>query len=1039
MTAPRQPLDLAAIRARLDAVQGPEYWRCLEELAQTEGFEELLEREFPRQAGEWTDPVSRRRFLGLMGASLALAGLSGCAAAPSEKIMPYVRQPEGLVPGKPLWFATAMPLAGYGSGLLVESHEGRPTKVEGNPDHPTGRKPGNSPAKAAFGPADAFAQASILTLYDPDRSQSVRHLGDIRGWDTFTAEVTAAFAHKKPEQVRLRILMETVTSPSLAHQIRRVLRAFKQARWHQYEPVGRDNIRAGASLIFGRDVATRYRFDRADVILALGADFLACGPGHLRYARDFSDRRRVGKGRPNTMNRLYVVESTPSITGAKADYRAPLKAGHIEGFVRALAPRLGVELPEGGDSTHGVEWFDALVSDLEKNHGRSIILAGDDQPPAVHAIVHALNQKLENTGRTVLHTAPVEAEPVDENRSLRDLVAAMEKGQVDILLILGGNPVYTAPADLRFGERLLRLAGRSKDGDRKLFIHLGLYDDETSALCHWHVPEAHYLESWGDVRAFDGTVSVIQPLIAPLYGGRTAYEVLALFTDQPERTSYDVVRAYWRNALFSREPAAGYEGVADAWKGSEAARRATGGFDAWWRRALHAGLIAGTELPPLTDLRFQTDWAGKLRTGSGGRGLEIIFRPDPAVFDGRFANNGWLQELPRPLTKLTWDNVALLSPATAEERKLNTGDVVELRYNRRVVQAPVWILPGHADHSVTVQLGYGRTRAGKVGNKVGFDAYALRTSQAPYFDDRLEVHSTGRTYPLASTQTEQRMQGRDLIRAGTLAEYRRDEHFAQTPQPPGRKSLTLYTERKYDGYKWGMTIDLNSCTGCSACVVACQAENNIPVVGKDQVSRGRHMHWLRVDNYFKGGLTNPEAYFQPVPCMQCENAPCELVCPVAATVHSSEGLNDMVYNRCVGTRYCSNNCPYKVRRFNFLAYADYATESLKLGRNPEVTVRSRGVMEKCTYCVQRISRARIEAEKEDRRVADGEIQTACQAACPAGAIIFGDLNDNKSVVTRLHNDPRNYALLEELNTRPRTTYLAALKNPHSTEQGGKAP
>ncbi len=1015
MAGKEDPLDLATIRARLATARGKAYWRSLEELAETEGFQELLRREFPRQASTWVDPVGRREFLKLMGASLALAGLGGCGspASTDEKIVPYVRQPEAIVPGKPLFFATAVPMAGFGIGVLVESHEGRPTKIEGNPQHP-----------ASLGATDAFAQASVLALYDPDRSQVVTRAGRISTWNALFSTLNAELETQRLRRgAGLRVLTEAVTSPTLADQLQALLAKFPEAKWHPYEPAGRDAARAGARLAFGEYVEVHCRLDRADVILALDADFLASGPGSVRYAREFADQRRVRAGRA-AMNRLYAVESTPSVTGTMADHRLPLRPSAIEGFARAVAQALGAA---GGAGATGAlagvsaDWIAALVRDLQRHRERSLVVAGDHQSPIVHALAHAMNHVLGDVGKTVIYTEPVEANPVDHVESLRELVRDMEAGAVEVLVVLGGNPVYTAPADVRLAEAL------SKVGLR---IHLGLHEDETSALCHWHVPAAHDLESWSDVRAYDGTVTLIQPLIGPLYNGKSAHELLAGILGQPDRSGYDIVRDYWKSQRPSKD------------------------FERFWRTALHEGLIAGTALPPKpVSLRkdFGTQAAGQRTespsgsaTQAGGvRDLEIVFRPDPTVFDGRFANNGWLQELPKPLTKLTWDNAALLSPATAQRLGLSyrigwTGgehgrvfvDVVELHFRGRAVRAPVWIVPGQADDCVTVHLGYGRTRAGSVGTGAGFNAYAIRTSDAPWGGPGLEIRKAGGRYPLACTQFHHNIEGRHLVRSATLAEYQEDPDFvrAMEPEPPPQR--TLYPGFRYEGYAWGMAIDLNACTGCSACVVACQAENNIPIVGKTEVTRGREMHWLRIDRYYEGDLDNPETTHQPVPCMHCENAPCELVCPVGATTHSAEGLNDMAYNRCVGTRYCSNNCPYKVRRFNFLQYSDFRTPSLKLLRNPNVTVRSRGVMEKCTYCVQRINAARITAEKEDRPIRDGEIVTACQAVCPAQAIVFGNINDPNSRVATLKAEPRSYGLLTDLNTRPRTTYLARLRNPN---------
>jgi molybdopterin-containing oxidoreductase family iron-sulfur binding subunit len=1051
--------DLAEVRSRLASVSGPEYWRSLEELAQGPAFQELLEREFPQGAREWAGALDRRKFLALMGASLALAGVSGCAQAPTEHIIPYVRQPEGVVPGRPQFYATAMPLAGYATGgLLVESHLGRPTKVEGNPDHPWSPKPANSPEHARFGPSDLFAQASVLGLYDPDRSQTVRYRStEIRSWESFRTALADAWQRlrgRDPDRPRLRILTGAVTSPTLLHQLRTLLPRFPRG-WHQYEPSRLGNAYQGARLAFnllaGRSVETHYRVDRAHVIVSLDSDFLACGAGHLRYARDFAARRQVRAGQDNgRVNRLYAVDSFPSVTGAKADHRVAIKSALVERFTLALASQLGVAAGRASpDGAFGLPagWLRALADDLQTHRGRCLVVAGEGQSPAVTALAHAVNERLGNVGQTVMHTAPIGSDHLAA--SLEELADDMEQGHVEVLLVLGCNPVYSAPANLHFASHMERVGLRA---------HLGPYFDETAALCHWHVPEAHYLESWGDVRAHDGTVSLVQPLIAPLYRGRTASEVLLALTGQREQRAHEILRAHWRTVFDRgdgvREELAGYAGLG---RGAEPAR---GDFEGWWRRALHDGFIAGTEAPPAQSVSVREDFAqalaGALRP-AGADQLEIVFRPDPTLFDGSFANNGWLQELPKPVSHLTWGSAAFLSPrtagrlglarandagrVTAQQAAEANGKEVVLRLAGREVRAPVWVLPGHADDSVTVHLGGGRTRAGRVGNNVGFNAYGLRDTSQWGFATGLEVEATGRRVPMAATQTHHLMHGRDLVRSGNVQDYARIAERERHDSNP-RRTVSLYPERPYDeGHQWGMSIDLNLCTGCKACVVACQAENNIPVVGKEEVLRGREMHWLRVDTYYTGDLLDARrlaTYFQPVPCMHCENAPCELVCPVGATVHSDDGLNDMVYNRCVGTRYCSNNCPYKVRRFNFFQYADFHTEVLRLGRNPEVTVRSRGVMEKCTYCVQRIRQGEIEATVGDRNIRDGDIQTACQAACPAGAIVFGDLNQRSrdrqrrplSLVAQLQDQPVNYGLLADLNTRPRTTYLWAFKNPN---------
>ncbi len=1001
-------LDLAALR-RLAGLRGRAYWRSLDELARTGEFQERLQREFPADAGSLTDPLARRQFLKVMGASLALAGAGACTKQPPEQIVPYVRQPEEVIPGKPLFFATAIPLSGIGHPVLVESHLGRPTKIEGNPEHP-----------ASLGATDALTQAAILDLYDPDRAQAVRFRGDLRPWTQFLGAMQAALAAQRPRGgAGLRILTETVTSPSLVEQIELLLAELPQARWHQYEPAGRDMVRRGARLAFGRILDCHYRFDRADVVLALDADCLGSGPGHVRYARDFADRRRL-VGDRRSMNRLYSVESCVTITGAKADHRLPLRAVDIETFARALALALGVPdagAPETLPPDVDPRWVAAVAADLRAHAGRSVVVPGELQSPAVHALAHAMNLVLGNVGTTVVYTEPVEPHPVDQLASLAELVAEMDAGRVELLLILGGNPVYTAPADLEFGEALLKVG---------LSVHLSLHEDETSALCHWAIPEAHCLETWGDVRAYDGTVTIVQPLIAPLYGGRSAHEVLATLSARPDRTAHAIVKDYWRRAFAGQ--------TRTSWTLADRDGRPFPDADRFWRTALHDGFIASTALPAVTPPPRQSLPPPRPAARAADRDqLELVLTPDPTVHDGRFANNGWLQELPKPITGLTWDNAALVSPALAEAHGLQNGDVVELAVGGRTLRAPVWIQPGQPARSVTLALGYGR-RVGRVAHGTGVDAYGLRTTAAPVFALGLTLSRTGERTRLATTQEHFLMEGRHLVRHGTLDEYLAHPGFVRELGHAPPRHLTLYPEHEYTGHRWAMAIDLTACTGCRACVVACQAENNIPVVGKDQVVRGREMHWLRVDTYFVGDLDRPEVYHQPVPCMQCENAPCEPVCPVGATAHSAEGLNDMVYNRCVGTRYCSNNCPYKVRRFNFLLYADFETPQLALQRNPDVTVRSRGVMEKCTYCVQRINQVRIEAEKANRPIRDGEIVTACEQVCPSRAIVFGDLHDPSSRVAQLKAEPRNYGLLEELNTRPRTTYLAALRNPNPALQ-----
>ncbi|MFZ0959896.1 MAG: TAT-variant-translocated molybdopterin oxidoreductase [Terriglobia bacterium] len=991
-----KPLDLVQIQAKLEQLPEKRVWRGLEELAGTPEYRDFLECEFPHDPRAEAKGVSRRSALKLMGASAALAGLSACTKMPDQKIVPYAQQrPEDFVPGKPLFYATAMPLAGYATGLLVESHMGRPTKVEGNPSHP-----------ASLGAANLMAQASVLGLYDPDRAQVVMHVGRIGDWSTFLTSMDENRAELLTRKgAGLRILTGVVTSPTLADQIRSVLAQFPQAKWHQYEPLSRDTAREGAKLAFGEYLNTVYHFDQAEVIVSLDADFLCAGPGAVRYARDFADKRRV-TGPESTMNRLYVAESTFTSTGAMADHRAPLRARDVEALARALAEGLGIKTGSAAPSAAPVDWIPALVRDLEKHRGSSIVIAGEQQPPAVHALAHWMNDKLGNVGKTVHYTDPVEANPVNALESLQELVADIQKGEVDTLYILGVNPVYNAPVDLHFKDNLLKVRTR---------IHLSLYEDETAEQCHWHIPEAHFLEAWGDARAYDGTISIIQPLISPLYNGKSAHEILAVLGGQAGTTGHDVVRSYWQR----QKPGAN--------------------FEQFWQTTLNSGVVADSAFAP-KPVKLGSALAGTATKASAG-GFEIVLRPDPSVGDGSFANNAWLQEVPKPLTKLTWDNAALVSPATAHKLGVANGDVVKLTTHGQSVEAPIWITPGHADDSLTLHLGYGRRRAGHVGTSIGFNAYLLSTTENPWIGSA-EVQKTGRTYQLVTTQHhhimgkegEEREEEsvaalqRKLVRGATLEEFRRNPEMIR--EEGEENGPSIYPAYPYNGNAWGMSIDLNSCIGCNACVVACQSENNIAVVGKDQVARGREMQWIRVDTYFEGGLENPGIYNQAVPCMHCENAPCEYVCPVGATVHSPEGLNEMVYNRCVGTRYCSNNCPYKVRRFNFELWSDWTTPSLKPMRNPDVTVRSRGVMEKCTYCIQRINRVKIAAEEKGREIHDGEILTACQQTCPAQAIVFGNINDKGSRVAKLKAQSRNYGLLEDLNTRPRTTYLAKLRNPN---------
>ena len=1076
-------LELDEVRERLRTKKGPEYWRSLDELAETPEFEDLLNREFPRFASEWPAGVSRRGFLQLSGAALALAGLTGCTKQPLEKIIPYVKQPEQLIPGKPLYFATALTHAGYATGVLAESHQGRPTKIEGNPDHP-----------ASLGAADYFAQAAVLTLYDPERSQTILFDGRLSTWAQFAAQM-AETLHGLPAGQGLRILSGTVTSPTLADQMQTVLKKYPQARWHRWEPAGPHQTRAAAMRAFGRQLDTRYDFTKAKVVLSLGADVFCEGSAGVRYAHDFAEGRRV-HSHPGSMSRLYTVESVPVGVSSLADHRLQLPPAQVEGFVLALAQAVGAAPAAAAGPPQALApkvqtWVAEVAKDLQANRGASLVVGDEYLSPAAQVLVHGINQALGNAGTTVFYQEPVEADPVDHVQSIAELTRDMAAGQVQVLVILDGvNPLYSAPADLDFKDAFEKVALR---------VYHGLFQDETADHCHWHIPAAHELEGWGDARAFDGTVSIQQPLIEPLYAAaKTAAELVAgALGGQVDAAGYDLVRAYWTSRLpgltagladVAKDttggggnatllnmggPFPGAQGmpagassiggaaptagsgtnnpVSPAGTDNPVGATATATFEKAWRETLHAGLIPATAAPRATAAlnggavqQAASEMAAAMAAVKPGE-ITLQIRPDATIWDGRYASNVWLQEVPKPVTKLVWDNALILGPKTAARLKLTFHDTVEVGLaGRKIAKAAVWVLPGVAEDTAQLSLGYGRAKAGKASGQ-GFDAYPLRTTTALWGGAGATLKSLGGQYIVACTQNHHAMRGfivhedeeaaeqqeaRHVIRTGTLAEYQADPEFLKKDREAPPVDDTLYPNHKYEGHAWAMSIDLNVCTGCSACIVACQAENNIPSVGKDQVLARREMHWLRVDRYFAGDMDEPTLHYQPLPCMQCENAPCELVCPVAATVHSDEGLNDMVYNRCVGTRYCSNNCPYKVRRFNFLRYSDKDTPVLELLNNPDVTVRSRGIMEKCTYCVQRIERKRIETRIEGRSILDGELETACQQSCPADAIVFGSLNDAQGRVTRLHADPRRYDLLHELGTRPRTAYLARVRNPN---------
>jgi molybdopterin-containing oxidoreductase family iron-sulfur binding subunit len=1047
--APAAPakMTLAEVRAKLDGKTGKRFWKNLDELSDSPSFQQLMQEEFPRQAGagEWVDAVSRRGFMKVMGASFALAGLAGCTKQPDEAIYPYVKQPEDLVLGKPMYFATAYPFPTGAIPVLIKSDSFRPIKVDGNPEHPMSK-----------GKSDSFAQATLLDLYDPDRSQHVRLRGQNSSFGDFQGALQQA-ANKSNGGQGLYFLSETITSPTLAGQWKQLQAKYPSAKLVQWEPVNQDSSRAASKAAFGSYADAQYKLEEADVILALDADFLGGigHPGFLPLAAAYGERHRYEEGKK--MNRLYAVESMPTVTGLRAEHRLALKPSMIAAFADALV--LGTA-PQGLDAEQQ-KFFTALLADLKKNSGKAVVIPGEQAPPSVHAAAYAINTLIGAVGSTVVYTETVNPLPSEQLADLKSLVADMNAGKVQWLVVMGVNPVYSAPADLNFTDAYNKIP---------VTAHLGTHLDETGAISTWHINKAHYLESWSDARAYDGTISIIQPMIDPMYGGKSAHDVFQTLLADPQASAYDAVVANAKTYI-------------------------SGDFATGWRKALHDGWVAGTAFSAKAGVPARvTQFAAPAATASTS-GYELAFRPDPSLYDGRFGNVGWLQELPKQVTNLSWDNAAIVSIATMADLKAEETELIEIEFDGRKVTTPILMAPGHPDGVITVHMGLGRSvEAGRVGAGVGFSAYKLRTSAAPlvasgatakrlsgtYYNLCVtKVHSTEHRgsfaqhdleRPQYDTQGTYSLEGheameRSIIRYATVEEAEKNPKFAEEgasgtlvnkvgygPQgenpahgDPGWQSqkevnLSMFPDawnyKKTDPSSlkvqnaWGMAIDLNSCIGCNACVVSCYAENNIPVVGREQVKIGRNMQWLRIDTYFEGDLHAPKAHFQPMACQHCENAGCEQVCPVGATVHSPEGLNLMVYNRCVGTRYCSNNCPYKVRRFNFLLYSDYDTESLKFGRNPDVSVRSRGVMEKCTYCVQRIEAAKITADKENREVRDGDIVTACQQACPTDAIVFGNINDPNSRVAKRKAEERDYPVLGDLNYRPRTTYTAGVINPN---------
>jgi MoCo/4Fe-4S cofactor protein with predicted Tat translocation signal len=1001
------------------------FWRSIEEKDSPDHHQAMKEAEFPlslskavqqekEEDGAPVFSVDRRSFLKFGTAVTALFGLDGCVRRPVEKLIPYTRAPEQVIPGVATHYASVLNRRGEALGVLVESHEGRPTKIEGNPEHPSSR-----------GGTDLIAQAVIWDLYDPDRSGS-----PLKGKDTAKWEDAQAFladtlkAHEGDGGAKLHILAEPTNSPTFV-RLRDAVRArFPQAHFHTYSSVTDGYARDGARLAFGQPVNAIYDYARARVIVSLDSDFLQTEPGMVRSSRLFGEARKV-RSAADTMSRLYVVESAHTLTGANADHRLRLPSGDIERYARLLAKELtahGVDLGPvtaalGQHPADGIpeKWIKAVAKELgqPQNRGRAVVVAGSRQPPAVHALAHAINRALGSVGQVVQFTPVVDMLEQENGNDLRTLTLDMEAGKVETLVILGGNPVYDAPGDVKFESRLAKV---------KNTIHLSSHVNETSEKCAWHLPRAHELEAWGDQRSLDGTWSIQQPLILPLHGGKSDIEVLAWMAGGAPKKAHELVRETIRGAA----PA-----------GAD--------FEKQWRLALQKGLVTGSAPFAFTPTEVRAaDIAAELSKPAKKRaGLEVAFFPCPKLMDGRHANNPWLLELPDPMTKVVWDNVACVSAATAAQLGVQSGDVIEILREGARVKVAAWIQPGQADGSIAVYLGWGRKKPGRYGVDAehgnvgwGFDVNPLRSAESLYFVSEATAHATGEKHDITQTQEHHSMEGRPVAIDTTLDEYKANPIFPQY-KSPNPKTLPLWNKQDYSkGHQWGMAIDLTACTGCGACVVACQAENNIPVVGKTQVGRGRELHWLRIDRYFVGNdAADPQVAMQPLACVQCEEAPCENVCPVNATEHSPEGLNDMAYNRCIGTRYCANNCPYKVRRFNYLEfqgdplYGDMP-ETVKMQFNPNVTVRMRGVMEKCTYCVQRIQEAKIGSKRSGQPIRDGELKTACEQACPGGGIVFGDLNDPRSRVVEARKRDRGYALLAELGTHPRTTYLGKIRNPN---------
>jgi len=997
--------------------ENTKYWRSLEQLENSPEFEQYLRREFPDAAEIAPTGVSRRRWMQLMGASFAIgAGAAGCRY-PEEGIAPFSVRPENRIPGKPEKFATTLKLAGRVLPVVATSYDGRPIKVDGNNEHPH------------VSGSDVFALSSILHLYDPDRSRKpVERTGKerfTREWSEFRTKWNdLAKSLSGDASGKLAILHQRNSSPSVLAQMELVAKRFPQARWFQYDSVD-GNLTAATEKAFGKNLSPQYHIDKADILVALDADILGADPNSGIHGKKYASRRSPEQGE---MNRMYVVESGFTTTGMSADHRLAISPQRMASLVFDLEARVDAALSNGAISDppedKSEKLLTAMVNDLVSHKGKSLLVGGDHLDIETLVRIWRINDKLGNLNETVSF---IELPVLNRENtgSIQQLTQALNGGEVSTLLVVGGNPVYDAPRDVEFGTAIEKAEHRFYYGD---------YENETSVRCGWHLPASHGLEQWGDAISSDGTYCLAQPLIEPIFDTFDPIQLLGMIADQPVDNSLDVVK---------QTIAASYTSLT----GSAA-----------WKKVVHDGFIAdsapkSTQVELASDLGLTEVDKDAWKTAATDK-FEAIFRPGHSTYDGSFANNGWLQEAPEPITKVTWDNVLTINISTARRLGIKQAELVDVTANGQTVRLPAFLQPGQAADVLGLSLGYGRTHAGMVAGNVeegvepvGVDVGPLRTTASIFVATDVSIKPTGETVPLATTQdhfaidtlgmNEIAHRVPELVREGTAEEYEINEEFAETLGPHMPHEGSLWTEFSYDDHKWGMSIDLTKCIGCNACTIACQSENNVPIVGKDAVLVGREMHWMRVDRYFSGDMEEPKAVSQPVTCHHCETAPCESVCPVAATVHSDEGLNDMVYNRCIGTRYCGNNCPYKVRRFNYLDWraSDYRFEEAnkelaKLVHNPEVTVRNRGVMEKCTYCVQRIQNSKIEAKADRRALGPNEIKTACQEACASEAIKFGDLNNPESDVAKAHANPRAYAMLKELNVKPRTKYLARITNPH---------